>query len=83
MYTLIQTAMLNGVDPQAWLADVLRRFFSQSRTWAGRARRPGGRSLTISSNVARERGGWAKQIAGRRSWSKVICSCVSGNLAGL
>jgi transposase len=25
MYTLIQTAILNGVDPQAWLADVLDR----------------------------------------------------------
>jgi transposase len=25
MYTLIQTAMLNGVDPHAWLADVLNR----------------------------------------------------------
>jgi hypothetical protein len=25
MYTLIQTAKLNGVDPQAWLADVLAR----------------------------------------------------------
>jgi transposase len=25
MYTLIATAKLNGVDPQAWLADVLRR----------------------------------------------------------
>ena len=25
MYTLITTAKLNGVDPQAWLADVLRR----------------------------------------------------------
>jgi hypothetical protein len=25
MYTLIGTAKLNGVDPQAWLADVLRR----------------------------------------------------------
>jgi len=25
MYTLIQTARLNGVDPQAWLADVLTR----------------------------------------------------------
>jgi transposase len=24
MYTLIATAKLNGVDPQAWLADVLR-----------------------------------------------------------
>ena len=23
MYTLIQTARLNGVDPQVWLADVL------------------------------------------------------------
>ena len=25
MYTLIDTAKLNGVDPQAWLADVLAR----------------------------------------------------------
>jgi IS66 C-terminal element len=25
VYTLIATAKLNGVDPQAWLADVLRR----------------------------------------------------------
>jgi hypothetical protein len=25
MHTLIQTAMLDGVDPQAWLADVLNR----------------------------------------------------------
>ena len=25
VYTLINTAKLNGVDPEAWLADVLRR----------------------------------------------------------
>jgi transposase len=25
MYTLIETAKLNGIDPEAWLADVLRR----------------------------------------------------------
>ena len=25
MFTLIQTAKLNGFDPQAWLADVLAR----------------------------------------------------------
>ena len=25
MFSLIETAKLNGVDPQAWLADVLRR----------------------------------------------------------
>jgi transposase len=25
MYTLINTAKLNGVDPQAWLADILAR----------------------------------------------------------
>ncbi len=25
MYTLITTAKLNNVDPQAWLADALRR----------------------------------------------------------
>jgi transposase len=30
MYTLIGTAKLNGVDPQAWLADVLRRIADQS-----------------------------------------------------
>jgi hypothetical protein len=29
MYTLIQTAKLNGVDPQVWLADVLRRINDQ------------------------------------------------------
>ena len=25
VYTLVETAKLNGVDPQAWLADVLKR----------------------------------------------------------
>jgi len=25
VYTLVETAKLNGVDPQAWLADVLAR----------------------------------------------------------
>lgn len=25
IYTLIETAKLNGIDPQAWLEDVLRR----------------------------------------------------------
>ncbi len=25
-FTLIETAKLNGVDPQAWLTDVLSRF---------------------------------------------------------
>jgi len=25
VYTLVVTAKLNGVDPQAWIADVLRR----------------------------------------------------------
>jgi transposase len=25
MYSLIVTAMMNGVDPQAWLGDVLNR----------------------------------------------------------
>ena len=30
MYTLIQTARLNGVDPQAWLADVLARINEHS-----------------------------------------------------
>ena len=30
MYTLIQTAKLNDVDPQAWLADVLARIADQA-----------------------------------------------------
>jgi hypothetical protein len=30
MYTLIQTAKLNDVDPQAWLADVLGRINDQN-----------------------------------------------------
>ena len=25
MYTLIETARLNGIDPEAWLADVIAR----------------------------------------------------------
>jgi transposase len=29
MFSLIETAKLNGVDPQAWLADVLRRINDQ------------------------------------------------------
>ena len=29
VYTLIITAKLNGVDPRAWLADVLRRIADQ------------------------------------------------------
>jgi transposase len=29
MYTLIGTAKLNEIDPQAWLADVLRRINDQ------------------------------------------------------
>jgi transposase len=32
MYTLIQTAKLNGVDPQVWLADVLARIADISQT---------------------------------------------------
>ena len=32
MYTLIQTATLNDVDPQAWLADVLRRIADTPQT---------------------------------------------------
>jgi len=34
MYTLIGTAKLTGVDPQAWLADMLRRIAA----FAGRGR---------------------------------------------
>ena len=32
MYTLIQTAKLNDVDPQAWLADVLKRIADLPQT---------------------------------------------------
>lgn len=32
MYTLIQTAKLNYVDPQAWLADVLARIADTPQT---------------------------------------------------
>jgi hypothetical protein len=32
MYTLIQTAKLYDVDPQAWLADVLARIADLSET---------------------------------------------------
>jgi transposase len=32
MYTLIQTAKLNDIDPQAWLADVLSRIAETPQT---------------------------------------------------
>jgi transposase len=32
MYTLIQTAKLNDIDPQAWLADVLARIADTPQT---------------------------------------------------
>jgi transposase len=32
MYTLIQTAKLNSVDPQAWLTDVLARIADTPQT---------------------------------------------------
>ena len=32
MYTLIQTAKLNGIDPQAWMADVLSRIAETPQT---------------------------------------------------
>jgi len=32
MYTLIATARLNNVDPQAWLADVLARIANLPQT---------------------------------------------------
>ena len=32
MYTLIQTAKLNSVDPQAWLANVLARVADTPQT---------------------------------------------------
>ena len=35
MYTLIQTARLNDIDPQAWLADVLARIAAVPQTRLG------------------------------------------------
>jgi transposase len=32
MYTLIQTAKLNDIDPEAWLADVLARIDDMPQT---------------------------------------------------
>ncbi len=32
MYSLIVTAKLNGIDPQAWLADVLARIADHRNT---------------------------------------------------
>jgi transposase IS66-like protein len=33
MFSLIETAKLNGIDPQAWLADVLRRIVDHPASW--------------------------------------------------
>src|SRR5262245_16370871 len=35
IYTLIQTAKLNGVDPRAWLADVLARILDHKASRIG------------------------------------------------
>jgi hypothetical protein len=47
IYTLIETAKLNGVDPQAWLADVLARLpdhparrIADLLPWAWASRQP-------------------------------------------
>jgi hypothetical protein len=47
MYTLIGTAKLHEIDPQAWLADVLARIASQSQSqlaellpWSWRQTKP-------------------------------------------
>ena len=36
MYTLIQTAKLNEIDPQAWLADTLSKIADTSQTRLGK-----------------------------------------------
>ena len=47
VYTLVETAKLNGVDPQAWLADVLARLpdhparrIADLLPWAWASRQP-------------------------------------------
>ena len=52
MYTLIQTAKLNGIDPQAWLADVLSRM---AETPQNSARRAPTLELDVRSSFARRR----------------------------
>ena len=36
MYTLIQTAKLNDIDPQAWLADTLSKIADTPQTRLGK-----------------------------------------------
>jgi flagellar biosynthesis regulator FlaF len=50
IYTLIQTARLNGTDPQAWLADVLARL---PRSSGQQARRPAAMELEAPRNPCR------------------------------
>jgi transposase len=33
MYTLIEAAKLNGVDPEAWLTDVINRIAAHPWNW--------------------------------------------------
>jgi hypothetical protein len=54
MYTLIQTAKLNNVDPQAWLADALTRSLTSRKL----------RSANCSRDRDDKRG---HRIASRRS----------------
>jgi hypothetical protein len=56
LYTLIQTARLNDVDPQAWLADVLARIAGHPATrldellpWSWKAALPQGAALKVEA----------------------------------
>jgi hypothetical protein len=52
MYTLIGTAKLNGVDPQAWLADVLGRINDQPASRLNELLPWNWRGATMSDNQA-------------------------------
>jgi hypothetical protein len=47
MYTLIGTAKLNGVDPQAWFADVLRRIADHQASRLHEFRSTGAEQLVV------------------------------------
>lgn len=45
MYSLIVTAKMNGIDPQAWLTDILARIAAKMKQKAGPGKVPAGQVL--------------------------------------
>ena len=50
-FTLIETAKLNGVDPQAWLTWVLARIADQPHRRPAHMAEPFGRTLSMDPDV--------------------------------